>query len=169
MRRLTLPALPGLLMQAAESAASILFLILAASTFAVMLTLSGIPTGLGDVISGLGFGLASYLLAYVAVLVVLGMVLDSTSILLIMVPLALPTVVTLGGDLIWFGVVMVIAVEIGLLTPPLGLSVYTIKSALNDQSISLAEIFRGSLPFTAIMLVVTVALVYFPDIALVLL
>jgi len=82
---------------------------------------------------------------------------------LIMVPLAVPTVQALGGDLVWFGIVSIIGVEIGLLTPPLGLSVYAIKASLDDQTISLNDIFIGALPFIAIMLGVTLCLICYPQ------
>jgi len=70
----------------------------------------------------------------------------------------------LGGDLIWFGIVTIIGVEIGLLTPPLGLSVYVIKSSLDDQTISLGTIFAGAFPFVLITLAVTILLMIFPGI-----
>lgn len=166
MKRTTIKALGGLTLDAAAGSASILFLIIAASAFAVMLTLSGIPAYLSDRIAGADLGLVSYAIGYLAVLIVLGMILDSTSILLIMVPLALPTIQALGGDLVWFGIISVIGVEIGLLTPPLGLSVYAIKASLDDQSISLNDIFIGALPFTLIMLAVTIVLIVYPGLAL---
>jgi TRAP-type C4-dicarboxylate transport system permease large subunit len=72
-------------------------------------------------------------------------------------------------NLVWFGVVTVVAVEIGLLTPPFGLSVFVIKSTLNDPRISLGDIFRGTAPFTLIMFAVLVLLLVFPQISLVLL
>ncbi len=165
MRRLSLRTLGAALFDASASAASILLLIVAASAFGMMLTLSGIPDAMGQLAGAAGVGLTGYVLGYVALLIVLGMVLDSTSILLIMVPLALPTVKALGGDLVWFGVVTVIGVEIGLLTPPLGLSVFAIKSSLDDQRISINEIFIGALPFALLMLALTVFLVLFPALA----
>ena len=97
------------------------------------------------------------------------MVLDSTSILLILLPLALPVVGEFGGNLVWFGVVTVIGVEIGLMTPPLGLSVYVIKSSLDDASISLGTIFAGAFPFVLITFTVTVVLMAFPALSLLLL
>jgi TRAP-type mannitol/chloroaromatic compound transport system permease large subunit len=103
------------------------------------------------------------------VLVILGMVLDSTSILLILLPLALPVVGELGGNLIWFGIVTVIGIEIGLLTPPLGLSVYVIKSSIDDDSITLGTIFSGAFPFVLITLAVTILLMAFPQLSLMLL
>ena len=70
-----------------------------------------------------------------------------------------------GFDLIWFGVMTVIAVEIGLLTPPFGLSVYTIKSALDDEGLTVGEIFRGAVPFVFAMLASLVIIALFPAIA----
>jgi TRAP-type mannitol/chloroaromatic compound transport system permease large subunit len=75
----------------------------------------------------------------------------------------------LGVNLVWFGVVTTIAIEIGLLTPPFGLSVYVIKASMDDPSITLATIFRGALPFVLITLAVTLLLMAFPEITLVLL
>jgi C4-dicarboxylate transporter DctM subunit len=166
MRRTTIRELAGLTVDAAAGSASILFLIIAASAFAIMLTLSGIPAYLSAQIGGADLGLVSYTIGYLLVLIMLGMVLDSTSILLIMVPLALPTIQALGGDLIWFGIVSVIGVEIGLLTPPLGLSVYAIKASLAEDKISLSDIFIGALPFIFIMLAVTLALIFYPQLTL---
>ena len=166
LSRLKPRTLPPLFLEAAQSSASILCLILGASAFSIMLSLSGIPSTLGEVLSQAGMGLVAYTFAYLLVLILLGTVLDSTSILLIMVPLALPTVISLNGDLIWFGIVTVIGVEVGLLTPPLGLSVYTIKSSLEDQSITLSDIFRGAFPFVLIMLVVSALIIVYPSISL---
>ncbi|MFP6681726.1 MAG: TRAP transporter large permease subunit, partial [Gammaproteobacteria bacterium] len=163
MRRTNIKGLAELTIEAAAGSASILFLIIAAGAFAIMLTLSGIPAYLSAQIGGADLSLVSYAIGYLVVLIALGMVLDSTSILLIMVPLAVPTVQALGGDLIWFGIVSVIGVEIGLLTPPLGLSVYAIKASLDDQTVSLNDIFIGALPFIAIMLGVTIALICYPE------
>jgi len=114
-------------------------------------------------------GMFGFLAAYLVLLLVLGMLLDSTSIMLIMLPLALPVAVALGANLVWFGIVTTIAIEIGLLTPPFGLSVYVIKASLGDDSMSLATIFRGAFPFVLITLAVTILLMVFPEISLALL
>ncbi|MGR8922028.1 MAG: TRAP transporter large permease, partial [Gammaproteobacteria bacterium] len=165
MRRVSARALGALLLEAAAASSSLLFLIVAASAFGMMLTLSGIPTTMGELAAAAGLGLGGYVLLYVLLLIVLGTVLDSTSILLIMVPLALPTVAALGGDLVWFGIVNVIGVEVGLLTPPLGLSVFAIKAALDDQSITLNEIFLGALPFVVAMLLLLGLLIAAPGVS----
>jgi TRAP-type C4-dicarboxylate transport system permease large subunit len=135
----------------------------------MMLTLSELPQAIAALLGTSALGLGGFLALYLVLLLVLGMVLDSTSILLIMLPLALPVVLALGGNLIWFGIVTVIGIEIGLLTPPLGLSVYVIKSSIDDDSISLGMIFAGALPFVVVTLVTTLILMAFPAISLFLL
>lgn len=165
-RRLTWPGLWDVMRETGQVTVTILFLIISASTFSRMLALTGLPSDMAGYLAGLGLGLAGFLSGYLLLLIVLGTVLDSTSILLILLPLALPVVTELGGNLIWFGVVTVIGVEIGLMTPPLGLSVYVIKSSLNDPDISLGAIFAGSFPFVVITFVVTVLLMAFPGLSL---
>ena len=166
-RRLTWPGLWEVMRETGQVTVTILFLIISASTFSRMLALTGLPGDMADYLAGLGLGLAGFLSGYLLLLIVLGTVLDSTSILLILLPLALPVVTELGGNLIWFGVVTVIGVEIGLMTPPLGLSVYVIKSSLNDPDISLGAIFAGSFPFVVITFAVTLLLMAFPGLSLV--
>jgi C4-dicarboxylate transporter DctM subunit len=166
-RRLGLKALWDVIGETGQVTVSILFLIISASTFSRMLTLTGLPTAMAEFLGGLGLGLGGFLAGYLIVLIALGTVLDSTSILLILLPLALPVVSALGGDLIWFGIVTVIGVEIGLLTPPLGLSVYVIQSTLDDPRITLGTIFRGAFPFVLITVAVTILLMAFPGLSLV--
>ena len=165
-RRLTWPGLWDVMRETGQVTVTILFLIISASTFSRMLALTGLPSDMAGSLAGLGLGLAGFLSGYLVLLIVLGTVLDSTSILLILLPLALPVVTELGGNLIWFGIVTVIGVEIGLMTPPLGLSVYVIKSSLNDPDISLGAIFAGSFPFVLITFAVTVLLMAFPGLSL---
>lgn len=165
-RRLDWAKLWEVIRETGQVSVTILFLIIAASTFSRMLTLTELPQDIAMFLGGTGLGMFGFLFAYLLLLVVLGTVLDSTSILLILLPLALPVVSALGGNLIWFGIVTVIGVEIGLLTPPLGLSVYVIKSSLDDESISLGTIFAGAFPFVLITLAVTILLMIFPQLSL---
>jgi C4-dicarboxylate transporter DctM subunit len=88
--------------------------------------------------------------------------LDTASIILIVVPLFLTLVESMGMSLVWFGIVTVIGAEIGLLTPPLGISCFVIKSSLNDPTISLKDVFFGAFPFAVIMLLVLILLINFP-------
>ena len=168
-RRLSWRKLWDVMSETGQVSVSILFLIIAASMFSRMLTLTGLPQDMAAFLSGTGLGLAGFLGAYLLLLLILGMLLDSTSIMLIMLPLALPVATALGANLVWFGVVTTIAIEIGLLTPPFGLSVYVIKASMNDPTMTLATIFRGTFPFVLITLAVTLLLMAFPQISLVLL
>ncbi len=168
-RRLTFRKLWNVMSETGQVSVSILFLIIAASMFSRMLTLTELPQDMAAFLSGTGLGLAGFLGAYLVLLIVLGMLLDSTSIMLIMLPLALPVATALGANLVWFGVVTTIAIEIGLLTPPFGLSVYVIKASMNDPTMTLATIFRGAFPFVLITLAVTLLLMAFPQISLALL
>jgi tripartite ATP-independent transporter DctM subunit len=168
-RRLSWPKLWGVMSETGQVSVSILFLIIAASMFSRMLTLTELPQDMAAFLGNTGLGLAGFLAAYLVLLLILGMLLDSTSIMLIMLPLALPVAAALGANLVWFGVVTTIAIEIGLLTPPFGLSVYVIKASMGDPTMTLATIFRGTFPFVLITLAVTLLLMAFPQISLALL
>ena len=165
-RRLDWPKLWEVMRETGQVSVTILFLIIAASTFSRMLTLTELPQDVAMFLGGTGLGMFGFLAAYLLLLIILGTVLDSTSILLILLPLALPVVGELGGNLIWFGIVTVVGIEIGLMTPPLGLSVYVIKSSLDDESISLGTIFAGAFPFVLITLAITILLMAFPELSL---
>ena len=165
MRRLTVARLWNVLVETGLVTATICFLIIAAQMYSRMLALSGVPAGLGGLAANADLGLWGIMLIYVAILIFMGMILDSSSIMLIMVPLMLPVIIPMQVDLIWFGIVTVLAVEIGLLTPPFGISVYVIKATLDDPDISLADIFKGAAPFALIMLAVLALVLIFPSIA----
>ena len=145
--------------------ASICFLIIAAQMYSRMLALSGLPAGFGSLVATADIGFWGVIIAYVAVVIIMGTILDSSSIMLILVPLMLPVVSTMDVNLVWFGIVTVLAVEIGLLTPPFGISVFVIKSALDDDEISLGDIFAGAAPFALMMLIVLIAVLAFPALA----
>ncbi|OPF62912.1 TRAP transporter large permease [Hydrogenophaga sp. H7] len=168
-RKLTARAFWEVLTETGHVTVAVSFLIICASIYTRMLAMSGMPQFLMELISHAGFGPFAFMLVYVFIIVLLGTVIDSSSILLIVLPLMLPIAEQFGMDLIWFGVVTVVAVEIGLLTPPFGLSAYVVKSSLNDPRITLGDIFRGTGPFTLIMVGVLLLLMAFPSLSLVLL
>lgn len=105
------------------------------------------------------------LAAMVVVWFALGMVIDSISIMLLTVPIFEPLAVGLGYDPIAFAIAGILAIEAGLLTPPFGLLVYTVKAAVHDPEISITQIFIGSCPYWAIMLAAIIAIVALPQIA----
>lgn len=164
-RSLTPGSFWQILVETGQITVSVLFLIMAASFFSRMLAMSGLPNMLAELLLSGPIGPYGFLILFVLLVIVLGFLIDSISIMLILLPIALPIAVAADFDLIWFGVMTVIAVEIGLLTPPFGLSVYTIKSAMNDPTLKVGEIFKGAFPFVLTMLVVLVIIGFFPAIA----
>ena len=162
-RRLSLPTLWGVLVETGYITAAISFLIIAAQMYARMLALSGMPSEFGAFVVSSEFSIMSMILLYILLVILMGTILDSGSIMLILVPLMYPILVTLNIDLIWFGIVTVIAVEVGLLTPPLGISVFVIKSSLDDKSITLGDIFIGAFPFAIMMIAVLFLVLVFPQ------
>ena len=154
-----------LLVETGRITVSVLVLIMAASFFSRMLALSGVPRELSEFFLTGPVGPFGFLALYLLIIIALGCLIDSISIMLIMLPIALPVAEAANFDLIWFGVLTVVAVEIGLLTPPFGLSVFTIKSAMDDPDLKVGEIFRGTLPFIAAMLVSILLIIAFPSIA----
>ncbi len=168
-RRLTWPKLWKVLLETGHTTVSVLFLILAANIYGRMLALSGLPQVASEFIGAANLGFLGFMMLYIILVVILGMFLDSISIMLIILPLVLPIVEAFGGDLIWFGIVTVIAVEMGLLTPPLGIAVYVVRSTVSDASITLNQIFAGAFPYVVIMFLVTILLIAVPQLSLVLL
>jgi C4-dicarboxylate transporter DctM subunit len=148
---------------------SIMFLIIAANIYSRLLAFSGMPLALQNWVSAGGFDFYTLLIIYAFIIVLLGTMIDAVSIMLIMVPMFLPLLKGFDVNLIWFGIVTVIAVEIGLLTPPMGLSVFTINSTLNDARIKLGDIFIGAAPYVVTMLLVTLLIIFVPEVTLVLL
>ena len=165
-RTLTWRRLWDILVETGHISATLLFLIIAASMYSRMLGITGLPTQLGTWIGSLDASLGLLLFIYVVIVLVLGTIIDSVSIMLITVPLFLVVLKPFGVDLVWFGIVTIIATEIGLLTPPLGLAVYVIKSSLDRDDISLADIFIGAAPFALTMLIVLILVILIPDISL---
>lgn len=164
-RSLNWPRFWSLLVETGQITVSVLFLILAATFFSRMLAMSGLPAALAEFLIGGSLGPWGFLLLFLGLVIVMGCFIDSISIMLILLPIALPVAQAAGFDMIWFGVMTVIAVEIGLLTPPFGLSVYTIKSSIDDRTLKVGDIFRGSFPFVLAMVACLAILALFPGIA----
>ena len=167
-RKMTWRGLWEVLVETGHITATILFLIVAASMYSRMIGMAGLPTLFGEWLVGQGFGLVAIMVLYVILVVLLGTIIDPASIILIVVPLFLGTIESFGSSIVWFGIVTVVAAEIGLLTPPLGISCFVIKSTINDPTISLKDIFIGAFPFAVIMLMVLILLIAYPQLSLVL-
>lgn len=165
-KKLTLQSLWQALLETGHITASILFLITAASIYSRMLGLAGLPNDLGDLLTETQMTFFWVMVIYVLMMIFLGTILDTASIILIVVPLFLPLVEPMGMSLVWFGIVTVVGAEIGLLTPPLGISCFVIKATLNDPRISLKDVFIGAFPFALVMLIVLIALIRWPSLSL---
>ena len=164
-RALTWRSFWNVLLDSGNITATLLFLICSASMYSRMLGMSGLPSEMAAIFDSLGAGFYGMLAFYVLVVIVLGTIIDSVSIMLIMVPLFLAALKFFEIDLVWFGIVTVIATEIGLLTPPLGIAVYVVHSTLARPDITLKDIFIGSAPFALAMLFVLILIIAFPPIA----
>lgn len=164
-RSLTRRSFWNLLVESGQITVSVLFLILAATLFSRMLALSGVPQQIAAFFLEGSIGPYGFLLVYLVLILALGCLIDSISIMLIVLPIALPVAEQAQFDPIWFGVLTVVAVEAGLLTPPFGLSVYTIKSAIDDPDLRVGDIFRGTVPFLLAMIATLAVLVAVPDIS----
>ncbi|MGE0719330.1 MAG: TRAP transporter large permease [Alphaproteobacteria bacterium] len=167
MRRLDMGASWRIAVQTGHITAAVCFLIIGASIYGRMLSFSGVPASLTEWAIGSGIGHFGFLVLFSLILIALGTILDSASIMLVTVPLAFPIAQQLGTDPVHFGLITVLAVEIGLLTPPLGLSVFVVQSTLKDMGVTLGEVFRGAAPFAAIMATVLLLVILFPEIVMV--
>ena len=140
------------------------FLLFGALLFSNFLSVAGGATALEQWIGGLGVSPLAVMIIIVCIYLVLGTMLESLSMILLTVPLLLPVVSGLGIDLVWFGIVVVIATEVGLISPPVGLNIFVLKATFPD--ISTGQAFRGVLPFFVFDLVRIGLVLAFPAIAL---
>jgi C4-dicarboxylate transporter, DctM subunit len=148
----------------ASRTSAMLFMILAAAAvFGHVLTKMRIPQQIVELVTGYGLGPIEFLLAVMALLLVLGMFLETISLILITTPIVLPVLVALDINPIWYGVLLMINLELALITPPVGMNLFTIK-AITDAS--LAEIVSGVVPYAVILLAGLGLLLAFPEIAL---
>ena len=169
-RKLTWSSLWRVLVDTGHTTVAISLLIIAATIYSRMLSISGMPDLLADWIGGIDIRIGLLILLYIGIVILMGTVIDAVSIILIVVPIFLPLMkVDPSISLVWFGIVTVIAAEIGLLTPPLGLSAFVVKSSLDDPTITLGDVFAGAFPFVLVMVLVLLLLVAMPDLTLLLL
>jgi tripartite ATP-independent transporter DctM subunit len=145
--------------------AAILFLLIAAGLYSRMLAMAGVPQAIGEMVEHLGLGPYGFLAVFVVIILLMGCILDSTSILLIMVPIGAPIAQAMGFDLIHFGIVVIVAVEMGLLTPPFGISVFTVKATLNDPKVGIETVFAGAVPFVLVMGAALLAIALVPSLS----
>ncbi|MBM4764837.1 TRAP transporter large permease subunit [Bacillus sp. B15-48] len=141
------------------------FLLVIGGVFAsFILTRLGIPQGLANLVLGLDIPGWAVILIINIFLIILGMFLDPMSVLVVVIPMFFPTVVELGYDPVWFGIMVTINAEIGAITPPVGLNLFVLKSVIPD--VKMSEVISGSLIFIVPLVVSLVMVVLFPELAL---
>jgi tripartite ATP-independent transporter DctM subunit len=145
--------------------APILFLLLTAQMYARLLTTGGIVGMITEAISGSGMDPNMAILVMIVIWLVLGMLLDSGSIILLTVPIFWPIAQSFGYNEYAFAIMGILAIEAGLLTPPVGLLVYAVKGAVEDKTVQLSEIFAGSIPYWILMLIVLAMVWVLPGLA----
>ncbi|WP_372027227.1 TRAP transporter large permease [Tistrella mobilis] len=157
-----------MLKEAVESAvkttAMIMLIIISAYFLNFVLAGAGVTRQLAALIDGLGFGAYGMLACIILLYVILGFFIETLSLMVITIPIVAPVVIALGFDPIWFGVLLILMIEMALITPPVGLNLYVVQGV--GGGISLNRVMAGALPFVAAMLVMALLLVLFPGIAL---
>lgn len=147
-----------------RTSASLFVVILGGFIFGYFMVFSRIPAALGGWLEAADFSVNVVILLVVLIYMIFGLFLDSVSMMLITVPVFLPIMRSFGIDPVWFGIFIVVVAEIGLITPPVGLNVFVIKSQLPDVPIQ--TIYLGIIPFLFVDLLLIVLLVIFPGLAL---
>jgi tripartite ATP-independent transporter DctM subunit len=162
--KLTWRGLSAALLEATRISVLVLFLVAGANVFSYFLALSTIPTAVSSWMAILPVSRHVIFILIVFIYLLLGCFLDAISMMVLTMPVIFPVVKTLGFDPIWFGVVCVIMMEAGLITPPVGLNVYTLAGVAKD--VPMETIFRGAMPFLFAMIGVTALIALFPSICL---
>lgn len=165
-RKLTWQRLKDSLNESVRLTAFIFFILIGANLFGQFLAISRIPVMLTTYVGNLDLNPYIILIGILVVLLVLGCFIESLALIVITLPILHPIITELGFNGIWFGVIMIMVINIGALTPPLGISVYVIKGVARD--IPLQTIFRGVIPMIIAMLICVAILIIFPQIVTVL-
>lgn len=148
--------------ESAELSAMVFLLFVGGTIFSAFVVAARVPQDAATAILGLDVPAVGIVLVILLALIPLGMILDSLSILLIVVPIAAPAIEGLGVDMVWFGILMVKMIELGLITPPLGLNAFVVAGVVPGTSVE--SVFRGLLPFAALDVLTILLLVVFPPI-----
>jgi tripartite ATP-independent transporter DctM subunit len=162
-RKLGWANLKRIFLSTAQVTAAILAIVGSAFVFTQMLVLARIPDAVTRFVVGLDVSPYVVMLGIMLILVLLGCLVDAASLLLVVTPILVPAVTELGFDPLWFGVLLVVNLEIAVITPPVGLNLYTMKSVVPE--LDLADVFRGVAPYIAIEGTLLAVMIAVPEIA----
>ena len=163
LKRLNLKSIIDSLKQTVYQTTMIFTIVIGGYLFSYFITMSGLGNAIVKAISESGFSKWTILLLIILFYLLVGMFMDMVSSMLLTIPIVYPVILNLGFDGIWFGVILVILLEIGLVTPPVGINLYVVSGY---SGISLQKVFYGSLPFLGILLLSILILIIFPQIVL---
>ena len=162
--RLSVAGLLDCLVEALRTSVAIYVVLIGATLFGYFLAVTQVPQELTEYLLGLGAGKYGTLVLIMLMFLIMGCFLDAMAMIILMVPIVFPVILELGFDPIWFGVIIVMTVELGLITPPVGMNVFVINSIASR--VSLPTIFRGVLPFVAVDVLRLALLIAFPALVL---
>ncbi|MFY0647995.1 TRAP transporter large permease [Sulfitobacter geojensis] len=165
-RALSWEGLVGSLVETVLTTASLFLVLIGALVFSNFMNLIGLPSALSELILAQGLGPTAVILMILVIYLFLGMFMESLSMILLTVPIFFPIVTQLGFDPVWFGLFAVMVTELSLITPPVGLNLFVIKSVIKDLSVG--DMYRGILPFVLADIVRIVIIIAFPWIVMVL-
>ena len=163
LRKLNRNSLGESLMETVETTSMIFMILIGAILFSGFLSLSGTPAVLGGWITSLDLGPLGTILLIVCIYILLGAFLDTMAMIILSIPVFFPIAMTMGFDQVWFGVLVVVVVELALITPPMGINVFVIRSLSPDTRLS--EIFLGVLPFCVPLVLLIALLIAVPSLA----
>ena len=166
-RRMSLADFWKALLDAAQSTAAIYIIIIGASVFAYFVTFSGLSESFVTFLQGTGLPPLAIIFMILLGYIILGSIFETISAMLITLPFVLPLIIQLGYDPIWWGIINVAIIELGMITPPIGMNVMLLHSM--TPSVPLRQIYTGVAPFILCNLLVLLVLVLVPDISLILL
>jgi C4-dicarboxylate transporter, DctM subunit len=163
-KALTWESLIGILVESARTTAMLFTLLIAATVFANFVNFTTMPGDLKEWITHLGLSPVMVVGAMMVIYIILGTVMEELTMVLLTIPLFFPIVVQLGFDPVWFGVLIVMVIQIGLISPPVGMNLFVLNTLL--PKVGLGTIFRGCWPFVVMQVVSLAILLFFPSISL---
>ena len=163
-RSLSLEKMRSVILETMSATSTVFLIIIGAFVFIPFMSLTELPGQLVTFLTSLPIGTVGVLLVIIVTYLFLGMFLEGTAMLVLTIPVVIPIAIGLQWDLIWFGIIMVIVLEMGMISPPVGINVFVVKSIAPD--VPMGTIFRGIWPFWFAMAAMIVLLILFPQLAL---
>ncbi len=164
MRRMTVRNVADSFLETVRLVASVIFIVMASTMFSYFIVQTGVANAISDGMQSAGLGATAVIVILCVIYIAMGCFLEGIAMILITVPITLPLVLSYGYDPVWFGVLLVILIEIGLITPPMGMNLFVIRAVRPE--ITILDMYRGALPFLAAPFLLIIVMTIWPDIAL---